>query len=89
MRFRAAAVFALVALVYGANTIRASAQKATRVSAGASVLSVVKSSKAGANPGQLQVPIGGRFVASGVTVRELIAASYGGYIPLRPDQMTG
>jgi uncharacterized protein (TIGR03435 family) len=89
MRLHTAAAIVLVAVVWGATTTRAAAQKAARASAAANVLSVVKPSKAGANPGQLQVPIGGRFVASGVTVRELIAASYGGYIPLRPDQIAG
>ena len=76
--------------MYNGDISRAAAQnRTTHGLAEASVLSVVKPSKAGISPGTLQVPVGGRFVAEGVTVRQLIAASYGGYIPLRHDQMTG
>lgn len=90
MRVRVVIAIAIVAATSNRNTVRAAAQTSTtHERAGGSVLSVVKPSRAGISPGALQVPIGGRFVAEGVTVRALIAASYGGYIPLRSDQMTG
>jgi len=75
-----ASAIALLVTAYQTNANRAAAQ---------GVLSVVKPSKPGGPSATLQVPIGGRFVAGGVTVRELIAASYGGYIPLRPEQISG
>ena len=46
------------------------------------LLSVIKPSRSGGLGGQLGVPFDGRFVATNVTVFDVIAAAYGGYEPL-------
>ena len=53
------------------------------------VLSVVKMNKTGATGSRFGVPMRGRFVATNVTVHELIAAAYGGLFLLREDQVVG
>jgi uncharacterized protein (TIGR03435 family) len=52
-------------------------------------LSVVKPNRSGAPGGQLGVPFAGRFTATNVTVFDLVAAAYGGSIPLEASQITG
>ena len=53
------------------------------------VLSVVKPNRSGALGAQLGVPFDGRFTATNVTVAALIAAAYGGTIPLDAQRMSG
>lgn len=52
------------------------------------VLSVIKPSRAD-EVSRLQVPIGGRFTASSVTVLDLIAAAYGDLTPLAAAHVVG
>ena len=53
------------------------------------VLSVVKLNRSGADGAMLGVPTGNRFTATNVSVRALIAAAYGGALPLRDAQIVG
>src|SRR4051812_43830683 len=52
-------------------------------------LSVIKPNRSGAPGAQLGVPFGGRFTATNVSVFDLIAAAYGGSLPLEASQITG
>lgn len=53
------------------------------------LLSVVKANRSGGLNGQLGVPFEGKFAATNVTVSDLIAAAYGGFLPLDAAHMTG
>ena len=53
------------------------------------VLSVVKLNRSGGLEAQLGVPFDGRFTATNVTVAALIAAAYGGTIPLDAQRLSG
>src|SRR3954470_18966501 len=52
-------------------------------------LSVVKPNRSGAPGAQLGVPFAGRFTATNVTVFDLVAAAYGGSLPLDASQIAG
>jgi len=53
------------------------------------VLSVVKRNVSGDVQSRLGVPHRNRFVATNVTIAEVIAAAYGNLLPLRADQVVG
>jgi uncharacterized protein (TIGR03435 family) len=53
------------------------------------VISVIKPNRSGAVAGTLGVPSAGRFGATNVTVAAVIAAAYGGLIPLDESHITG
>ena len=53
------------------------------------VLSVVKLNRSGGLEAQLGVPFDGRFTGTNVTVAALIAAAYGGTIPLDAQRLSG
>lgn len=53
------------------------------------VLSVVKPHRDSASRSALAVPLNGMFRATNVTVMELIAAAYGGYLPLDAAHLLG
>ncbi len=53
------------------------------------VLSVIKPNKSGTLGSRFSVPLRGRFIATNVTISELISAAHGGVFPLRDDQIVG
>lgn len=53
------------------------------------VLSVVKPNVSGGLQGRLSVPLRNRFVATNITIAEVIAAAYGNLFPLRAEQIVG
>jgi uncharacterized protein (TIGR03435 family) len=56
--------------------------------AASDVISVIKPSRS-VGGGQLGVPFDGQFTATNVTVRDVIAAAYGGLLPLDADHILG
>jgi bla regulator protein blaR1 len=59
------------------------------LSAAADVISVVKPNRSGGLGAQLGVPFAGRFTATNVTAAGLIAAAYGGLLPLDASRIEG
>jgi uncharacterized protein (TIGR03435 family) len=59
------------------------------LAAASDVLSVVKANRSGVTASQLGVPLAGRFSATNVTAADLIAAAYGGTVPLDSAHITG
>jgi hypothetical protein len=53
------------------------------------VISVIKPNRSGGIRSTLGVPLNGRFRATNVTAFELVAAAYGGVVPLDGDHVKG
>ena len=54
-----------------------------------SLIAVIKPNRSAAPNHTLGVPFDGKFDATNVSVAELVAAAYGGYLPLDPQHMAG
>lgn len=59
------------------------------LNAASDVLSVIKPNRSAAIGAQLGVPFDGRFTATNVTAAAVIAAAYGGTVPLDPARING